>query len=558
MRRWSLLIVGVLLAVALPPSSATPWNLAWQQDVGPGYLTTTPVVDESRVYVRTSGFWTGVERPEVLAFSHEGEQIWSYTNNNTMQHDMSPLVRLQAGEGPCGAWPELLLVGWTNGELMAFHPSNGTLYWTATTTPVSRGITGAPLVESDKVTVATGNGLARFCLADGEMDFEVELSIGWRNGVSATHHGYWVGSEDNRLWRVSHNGTVVDSWNVSGSIRHAPVVVDDRLLLHVQEATSSVLVVYNITSATFQTLAQLGPSPAVPLRVGENVVFGDSAGLTTVRCDSACRVVDALPTKVNGEMSLVSSSGFMAPVNTPQGGWLMVRLNETGSFENHTQFSTPHDGYGTSAAGRTATHLFLGNDAGVLMAYRTNTSQIDVPDPLSGPEDEANHLAVIGTLGLTTGLAVVAWFGKNGRVRDAWRVLTLCTVVLGVLMLPDLSTSWNNALTNESSNSSQTDWNSSWPESWVGTQVVVFEFSESDVVVGGLGAHSDVWSLTQEAAAKSGLLLESTDTSLGVYLTTINGTSNSGWEYFINGERGTVSVDRALIDDTVVLRWRLV
>mgnify|MGYP005678934809 CR=1 FL=1 len=87
MRRWSLLIVGVLLAVALPPSSATPWNLAWQQDVGPGYLTTTPAVDESRVYVRTSGFWTGVERPEVLAFSHEGEQVWSYTNNNTTQHD---------------------------------------------------------------------------------------------------------------------------------------------------------------------------------------------------------------------------------------------------------------------------------------------------------------------------------------------------------------------------------------------------------------------------------------------------------------------------------------
>lgn len=236
----------------------------------------------------------------------------------------------------------------------------------------------------------------------------------------------------------------------------------------------------------------------------------------------------------------------------------MVRLNETGGFENHTQFSTPYDGYGTSAAGRTATHLFLGNDAGVLMAYRTNTSQIDAPEPLTGPEDEANPVAVIGTLGLTTGLAVVAWFGKNGRVRDAWRVLTLCTVVLGMLMLPDLSASWNNALINEASNSSQTDWNSSWPESWVGTQVVVFEFSESDVVVGGLGAHSDVWSLTQEAAAKSGLLLESTDTSLGVYLTTINGTSDSGWEYFINGERGTVSVDRALIDDTVVLRWRLV
>ena len=48
-----------MLAVLSPHASAEPWALEWEQDVGPGYITTSPLVDEERVYVRTSGFWTG-------------------------------------------------------------------------------------------------------------------------------------------------------------------------------------------------------------------------------------------------------------------------------------------------------------------------------------------------------------------------------------------------------------------------------------------------------------------------------------------------------------------
>ena len=53
------------------------------------------------------------------------------------------------------------------------------------------------------------------------------------------------------------------------------------------------------------------------------------------------------------------------------------------------------------------------------------------------------------------------------------------------------------------------------------------------------------------------LPLKTEDTSLGLYVLSINGTEGSGWEYFLNGARGSLAVDDAPVDSTVVVRWRL-
>ena len=69
MRRSLIFFVGLFLFFFTPYASAATWSPAWEQDVGPGYITTSPVSDGEHVYVRTSGFWTGEERPEVKAFT---------------------------------------------------------------------------------------------------------------------------------------------------------------------------------------------------------------------------------------------------------------------------------------------------------------------------------------------------------------------------------------------------------------------------------------------------------------------------------------------------------
>ena len=550
MRRFALLC-SLLLAALLIPSGAASWSANWSVDLGPGYITTSPVADEQRVYVRTSGFWTGAERPEVKAFSHDGSLEWTYRSDTTTQHDMAPLILKNAGVGSCGSWPDLLLVGWANGEFTALHPSNGTLAWKVSTPVDGWGITGAPLLDDDHVVVPTRNGVVRLCLADGQVDFSVNLSLGWRNGITYADGHYWTGSETGHLWQVDTDGNVVASHNLTGQLRHAPVLLDNRLLLHVQHATSSTISTYNLTSGVLDEIQSSGASPAIPLLMDDTVAFGDNEGLTSVRCSSTCWVVDRLTTKVNGEMAGTSSLEFYAPVNAPGEGWLVVQLNATGGFSNVESFSTPHDGYGTSAPVKTAGWLFLGNDAGVLMAYSTTPSSTE-----STADEELNGWALLGMLGVALAIGGASWLAREGRFSGAWRMFSLTILAVALLMLPEVSKTWNSALV-EDDTAATSEWDDSWPETWLGTQIVVFELPEETFTVGGMVGHSTVWGLTQEAAQNENLPIVTEETGLGLYLLSINGTEGSGWEYFLNGERGSLAVDDAAVDSTVVVRWSL-
>ena len=573
MRRGAILALCLLVAMHVPSAAAEPPTLVWEHDVGPGLITTSPLVEGDQLYVRTSKSWSGEDRPYVSAFSLDGDPIWNHSST-TVQHDMSPMRLAKAGTGPCGSWPDLLLVGWANGEFTALHPGNGTVHWAVASEVRGWGITGAPLLDDDRVVVPTRTGMMRLCLADGSVDFLVETSLGWRNGVAKHETGYWVGSETGTLWNVAENGTVERSVNLTGKLRHPPVVIDDRLLLHVQHSTNSTLLEYDVLLGEMTEVAVLGGSPAVPLMMGDLVVLGTNSGLTTVVCESACEVVETVPGKINGEMSRASESVVFAPLNNPDDGWLRVEVNINGSVRSNASFSTPYDDYATAAPAYAGLRMFLGNDGGVLMAYESTTESTPLPPENSSEEDadvpaareengepsasgSSEGAAILGAFGLGLFFAGAAWVAHRGRINDAWRMVSLCAVVLGLMMLPDLSTAWNRAVVDEPSTPVQEDWDDAWPSEWAGTQVVVFEFEEETVLVGDLEDHPDVWELTQAAADEAGLTLTTELTGLGVYITAINGTSASGWEYFLNGERGVFAVDEAAVESTVVLRWRL-
>ena len=554
MKRATVLLAALFLSMLLPQAAAQPWTLKWESNLGPGYITTSPLVDEEHIYVRTSGFWTGEERPEVLAFSHDGEQRWTHRSQTTTQHDMAPLMRVEAGSGPCGAWPDLLLVGWANGSFTSLHPSNGTLYW-HTNSPVDGwGITGASMVDGDRVVVPTRTGLMRLCLSTGVPDFQTELGNGWRNGVTLHDGAYWLGDEMGRLWAVETNGTVRAMHNLSGSLRHAPVNIGSALLLHVQEETRSRLLSFNSTSELLTELAVLGRSPAIPLVMGSSIVFADSGGLTSVLCNPACVVVDTYPSKVNGELGRRSSTQLFAPVNTESGGWLSIDVVDNGTFEGMSMFRTPYDGYGTSAPAWTPTGMYLGNDAGVLMAYEFlpgNGIEASLMDP------QQDGAPLIGLAAVTLCLVGAAWLGNRGRTTDAWRVATLMAVAVAVLMLPDLSASWSEWLVEDEASADETAWDPSWPDVWLGTQVVVFDLPDQTVVVGGLLGHQTVWDLTQAAAKEHNLSIDTESTGLGLYLVAIEGVEGTGWEYTINNQRGVFAVDDAEVSSSLVLRWHL-
>ena len=93
---------------------------------------------------------------------------------------------------------------------------------------------------------------------------------------------------------------------------------------------------------------------------------------------------------------------------------------------------------------------------------------------------------------------------------------------------------------------SQTEdvWDNEWPDEWLGTQVVVFEFTDRTIIAGGLLGHDSVLELTQAGAEQQGLELEIVDSSAG-----------EGWEYTVNGRPGVMSAEYSTVESDSVISW---
>ena len=552
MRFASTFLIATLLLLLLPLNAAAEeWSLEWEVDLGEGYITTSPVMFNEHLFVRTSGFWTGEERPQVFSFTTEGMERWNRTSPTTVQHDLSPLQPVSSGQGECGSWPDLLLIGWADGVIEAVHPSNGSPVWSATSSVNGWGITGAMALDEDHVVVPTRNGMQRHCLSDGSLDFSTNLSLGWRNGVLATPEAFWQGDEEGRLWMVNRNGSVGPSIDVGGSIRHAPLAVGTGLLVHVQYPMESKIMHVDTSTLATTTLLTSGPSPAIPIQQGNLTVFGDSKSITSVLCQATCIIIDQVESIMNGEFSWSPSSQIYAPINTPEGGWLVIEVDAHGRFLSNSTFNTVHDGYGTAAPAFGGTSLFLGNDAGWLMAHTNSFPSADAPG--------YDWTPLLGALLIVIFSTVLAAITRSNRSEWGLRLFTIMVLSLSLLLLPDIAQQWSERLPAVNEPTAHGSWDSSWPEAWLGTQVVVFDFGdERKVTLGGFLGHESVESLTEAALEDAGLIAEIEQTDLGPYLVSIDGESGGGWEYFVDGERGVLAMDSASIESTTILHWRVV
>ena len=149
--------VYFLLIFSLLPfatASQQTEQLQWSVTLDDGYISTKPIIIDDTVFVHSSGFWSGDTSPKVYAFTLDsGTLIWEYENKNATFHDLSPLLFVHEGKGTCGDWPNMLLVGWTTGVIMAFDPLNGNLLWKNQTAAFDLGITGEMAIDGDKLIV---------------------------------------------------------------------------------------------------------------------------------------------------------------------------------------------------------------------------------------------------------------------------------------------------------------------------------------------------------------------------------------------------------------------
>ena len=545
----SLFLVPAILAEA--PS--TPWeethSFSWEYNFETGFISTSPLFIGEQLLVRTSGH----AEPSVTAFDLSGAKIWEHTNPESTNNDMSPLLHVPAGQGQCGSWPEMVLVGWTSGLVEALNPSDGELLWSTQSEVVGWGVTGELALDGAFVMIPTRQGIGQYCLADGQQQWWTETGLGWRNGVAVDETGYFMGDEAGQLWHINRTGVATYHALQLGKIRHAPLFTDAGILIHAQADSGSTIGIFNSTNATLTQQFPAGFSPAIPVLQGEYIVTGDSSNMRMLHCSSVCVVLDEIPFHTNGEIGWFDNGQIFAPSNLPDSNWGFFTFDD----ENNLTYSSIEvglHGYGTASpiqfSDGVTTFTAFGNDQAILRVY----SNFEENTTLSTSNlDLGAQLLLFGMFVL---LGFSSAFLLNGKREWFLRTSSLFALVLVVLLLPDLSSQWSKSFDEQFSEpASSEEWNEQWPDAWLGTQIIIFEIDGKEYSAGGFVGHTDVLSLTQVACETLDFELSGESTELGWYIDSINGIEGKGWEFSVDGSKGIISVDQSMVFSTSIVRW---
>ncbi|MGB1913557.1 MAG: PQQ-binding-like beta-propeller repeat protein [Candidatus Poseidoniaceae archaeon] len=531
----------LVLTLFIVPLAQASSDSSWTHEFESGYISTQPLIQEDSVFVRISGFWTGEERPIVAAFELEtGNEMWRYTSQTSLQHDMAPLLFVEEGAGACGTWNDLLLVGWADGIITAHSPTNGSIVWQNQTEVELIGITGKMALDEDRVVVPTRTGLSSFCLADGVELLDVDTgNIGWRNGVTVMEGGYVFGDESGYLHEVDRNGILSSTFLGEGKIRHAPLDTRHGLLVHLQTLQGSTIYLNG------SIIANAGTSPAIPLLHEDRIYAATNDEWISIQCDEQSCAVDSMESfRSNGELALrlvENEIEVWAPSNTPDGGWGV--FNQSSFIRMET---TVFDTYGTSAPGFGQGAIALGNDAGILsVSYSAtkdsspNTSELDVLGTV-------HYLVIIMLFALSCCFFALQNWQQLAKFGSAF------LLVVAIAVVPELSIK----LSEQTASDQNVEWDATWPDEWKGTQVILFEINGKEHVIGGLEPQDTVYDLTLLACDSLEITTEIEQQYLGAYLVSFNGSVGDGWEFTIDGTWASVGMSDAQLNPDSIVEWR--
>ena len=537
-------------------------ELDWEYDFGNTFISTKPLIVNETIFVRTSTSTSNSDPAGIYAFDLDGELLWSKLNYNPISNDMSPITYVEQGQGDCGTWSNMLVIGWANGTIEALHPGSGALFWQQNTEVLTWGITGSLLVDSDNLLVPTRTGLANYCLSNGSINFEIETGIGWRNGVSKSGEDYFLGDETGTLWKVSKQGNTTSKFLDIGKIRHAPLAVGEKLLVHGQGMGESTIVLVDPTDFTLEIISKSGPSPGIPLKLNDTMITIDSSFVKRFDCSITCQFIDQHPFTSNGESSSVFSDMLMVPKNTVEGGWGLFSLNNSTELVFNELFSTRFDWYGTSAPAYHSVGekqiLAIGNDNGNLQVFSMSSEKTISQQPVETIEN--SYLSQVLTLVLFIFLATSGIQFLRGNYKSSFRFLIVILVVIFTFAFNDMAAAWSSYISefNDETKSTEELWDDDWPEEWLGTQIIIVEFDNQTLVSGGHVNNDYALELTYQASEGLSVSVEDTDTSIGKYIESFNGIQGEGWIFFVDGSEAMVSAEYAEINSDSIVHWKII
>ena len=556
--RSKLVILVVIAIICLPhvngesTSSAeeSEYFLQWNVDFGDVYVSSQAIASEQAVFVRTSSSSLAQGIPTVYSFNFAGEELWRVQNPNSTFQDMTKLEFVKSGAGGCGSWPDMLLVGWSDGLFQALKADNGAIVWQHQTEAVSWGITGNMLVQDESVTIPTRKGVDKLCL-DGSMEFTYATGFGWRNGVTFAGDSYWIGDEEGNLWSVTNQGAT-KHFIALGKIRHAPVELPNgNLIIHLQTDSGSTVYHFNTTSTLSSIVVNSGYSPAMPTTIGDYVITADSQYLRSISCEVECVVKDSESFRSNGEISNVFGT-IMLPQNTADGGYGQYEISIDGELISLGIINYADDWYGTAGVESWSIsdvkYKLLVNDNANLKMYAT------IEGSNLAEQQESDWPTILVILSALILISITSIQLLQERFQSAFKFFILFMTILLMFTFGDIIDAWTDLVTEDAPASDA--WNDEWPESWLGTQIVVFEFKQETVAIGGLLGNDNVLEASLEAANQQGLDIDVIESNLGKYVVSIGGITGEGWEYTVNGQPGVVSAEFSDLESDSIVVWK--
>ena len=86
-------------------------------------------------------------------------------------------------------------------------------------------------------------------------------------------------------------------------------------------------------------------------------------------------------------------------------------------------------------------------------------------------------------------------------------------------------------------------------------RILIIEIDGHQHTMGGYSGFDNVLQLTTQAASDLNITISSQQSEIGTYITSFNGHQGHGWEYFVNGSRGSLSAENIAIEENTIVHW---
>jgi hypothetical protein len=524
--RLQALVLSLLILSAIPSVSSEGESddtvfppVQWTYDLNAGYISTAPLVSSGLVIVKSGGdLARGIPAGLHALRADNGDPVWFAPHNaSTSGYETAPLlVTNESGtantSSNCHSNRELVITGWTSGQLTAYDLQNGTEVWSVETEAPQWGITGGGSHHSNGIIWATETGMVMVCENDGRLQSQFESDYtSYRATTTLFEGGVALGTEtghlilanfsaDMNLSNTSYSSLdLLQMANLSGSwkIRSTPTLDESKnaMMIHLQGDGESYALLLEIDSnrnitlveqRTFPSGTGTGPSSASILGTSEGIHIW---GLNST--NNQVEIYSLIAQNVIGEITIVNSNNLelvCVPQNVATGSWLLFDLESNSILYEWVPQVTQ---YVTAGCGGDDFVLAAANDASwVEIRYfdtdfshiqglsesisgnaSTNSPSPDSPSPSSENGDEGGLPGIIWIPFCGTALVfLIAFAAQEEDLQRQISIVGLFLLVLSLIIVAPILTDYLQSDPVEDSSgraraSSIADWKENSPDS---------------------------------------------------------------------------------------------